>query len=1020
MTATVAQLRDRLASYFQGVEQVDDAVLRFTRSVAQRPFAIYYVDVSDHLPATPAELTSYQDRIIGKRYFDGSKSLQWSNYLFFVVSEALRNVPLRQLIEQDRTYARKFVVTEDELESAVEPLKIATTDATPETNVLSVWTEQLEKAGLDAAVLSKEPLPQRLSLIETTKAPAKAKSKPTTSSRVSADLAQLRSLVLSKYRNFPTTRSFELGIVNLIVGANGTGKTSLLEAIELLYCGKTKRNPQADDKYEIIAQFVDGQSEKATSSRAMQVFRDRNLAWYGQAEIKTCNLYLGFAQFNFLDTDAAVSLSDSISNLEDDLSKLLVGPEASQAWKEIERMSDAVAGRLRELRPSKSLIDSEMTALEARIKESQSVPQESDAIFARLEEMMHRHDWSVPETGKEAVAVHLIESFTELESLTQQAVLLETTVSPVSIAGLQQFCTEADHTCNKVDSDILRLEQMKKDERRLASDAKRLQLATRLAVEAERIAAAALPSRLAELQRHRTVIATTSNVVADIDENLLAQLKIISPATTIPDHLQSVAASAAAAERARSAAKDEYKQFTELRNKSANLAQQLRSIAAQLLESSPNPDLCPLCHTQFEKGQLDAHIHMDVDATIEARAQSLLSQVQAREEQLHVATVALAAATTIANYASRARIAQTSPLGVVVESIALAQQTLDEARRRAAAIESEVKVLQSQGLSEDRVIDVQNELGSAGYPLTEWSQDSIVALNARIGEDVTTNKTALDKQRQATDQLQRSMATILKVSADDVSALRAATSQLKEQRTLVASFLERIRELLVLFPWGSDRPMTELRLAVESIRTIAAELQAAVAREHQARTLSDESIKRKNQLTKQLADLNKRIAQFDRAQEVLNTLTTQHSLAGAMSAALLRNRASIESIFCRIHAPAEFTGLGSTFTTLVRKAGGVEAKLSQISTGQRAAFALSIFLAQNAQLRAAPPVVLIDDPIAHVDDLNALSFLDYLRELALAGNKQILFATANEKLATLFERKFDFLGDGFRRHDLRR
>jgi ABC-type lipoprotein export system ATPase subunit len=140
-----------------------------------------------------------------------------------------------------------------------------------------------------------------------------------------------------------------------------------------------------------------------------------------------------------------------------------------------------------------------------------------------------------------------------------------------------------------------------------------------------------------------------------------------------------------------------------------------------------------------------------------------------------------------------------------------------------------------------------------------------------------------------------------------------------------------------------------------------------------------------------------------------------------METALKRNRVGIEAIFGRIHAPAEFSGLGKQLTTLVRKTGGTLTTLSQISTGQRAALALSIFLAQNAQLRTAPPVLLIDDPIAHVDDLNSLSFLDYLREVALAGGRQILFATANEKLATLFERKFDFLGqEKFRRYDLHR
>ena len=65
--------------------------------------------------------------------------------------------------------------------------------------------------------------------------------------------------------------------------------------------------------------------------------------------------------------------------------------------------------------------------------------------------------------------------------------------------------------------------------------------------------------------------------------------------------------------------------------------------------------------------------------------------------------------------------------------------------------------------------------------------------------------------------------------------------------------------------------------------------------------------------------------------------------------------------------------------------------------------------------------ILIDDPIAHVDDLNSLSFLDYLRDVALTGRRQIFFASADDKLATLFERRFDLLGpEDFRRFDLRR
>ena len=77
--------------------------------------------------------------------------------------------------------------------------------------------------------------------------------------------------------------------------------------------------------------------------------------------------------------------------------------------------------------------------------------------------------------------------------------------------------------------------------------------------------------------------------------------------------------------------------------------------------------------------------------------------------------------------------------------------------------------------------------------------------------------------------------------------------------------------------------------------------------------------------------------------------------------------------------------------------------LTEISTGQRAALMLSVFLTLNLSLRSGPPFMLIDDPIAHIDDLNALSFLDFLADIAETGNRQIFFATANEKLANLFQ-----------------
>jgi exonuclease SbcC len=200
----------------------------------------------------------------------------------------------------------------------------------------------------------------------------------------------------------------------------------------------------------------------------------------------------------------------------------------------------------------------------------------------------------------------------------------------------------------------------------------------------------------------------------------------------------------------------------------------------------------------------------------------------------------------------------------------------------------------------------------------------------------------------------------------------------------------------------------------------AVELQTVLRSEQQTADILRVSGKRRQNLRTRVAQLEKQGRRLTEASKVLNDLQSNHSLNSAMELTLRQNRSVVEEIFSHIHSPAEFSGLGPSWNSLVRSADKSLAKLTEISSGQRAALALSIFLAQNGQLTSAPPVVLMDDPIAHVDDLNCLSFLDYLREIALTGKRQIFFATASDKLATLFTRKLDFMGRSFQRFELER
>lgn len=68
----------------------------------------------------------------------------------------------------------------------------------------------------------------------------------------------------------------------------------------------------------------------------------------------------------------------------------------------------------------------------------------------------------------------------------------------------------------------------------------------------------------------------------------------------------------------------------------------------------------------------------------------------------------------------------------------------------------------------------------------------------------------------------------------------------------------------------------------------------------------------------------------------------------------------------------------------------------------------------------APPFLLLDEPVAHMDELNVVGLLDFLRQLTITRGTQLFFTTANPQIAGLFRRKFSFLEEQFRVFQLSR
>lgn len=1025
MTLNISQLRESLAARFPDVEQIESSVIRFTKRIGEIPYAVYYLDIAEELPQSQEMLMKYQDRVIGSHYFEGRKSLQWSNYLYFVTSRDRSNsAEVRQskeIIERDRSYARKFVILEEDIDSVLTPSVVVPAQTAQHANILTVWTERLVTAGLDNAILCDSDLPTRLKLIEDSATVLPAKQKPPKQTVKAICEPFIRSLKLETFRRYPLERSYNFGTVNLIFGANGSGKTSLLEAIELLYCGKSKRNPDLTQHYKFETVYADGRTETATSNRELQIFRNRNLMWYGQPEVRTNNLYQSFAQFNFLDTDAAVDLSDSDTRIEEDLSKLLIGPEASKVWRDIERVDDDVAKRLTSLRTLESTLKDELTLLEKRILDANAIQRESDSIRKRLGEMLQRVGWHSDKGSNETSVAELIESLSELLSLVQQATGINWAGSPVSMVHLATYCRESKIISEKAESDITRIEVSQRELKRITGVHTDSVEAKNLVTLAIGYIDSGMHSRKAERDQLQSSVASYSALLGGIETISLDILPISDHQTKVDRFHQMVMERRVAAETLLTEAKSEYANFSKLRNESLNLAQQLRDIAAKIINISEKPDDCPLCHTQFKQGELIKNINVGVDHKLESLSQSILAKLNHRESNLENARLVETTARWLENFCKRANITTNNSIDVVLAEVEKTSQILVETKAKLDEVKNEMHDLESRGFTERELFEISEKLRDFGYQLFTFSGEHSQDVLSKINQMMSSSTQEIEILQGDRDKLLQSLRLMLDSQEAKIPDLRSALSRLKERIATTEILRERLGQFSLKFPWSDRKPLSDLFVDAESIRKVAVGLQSSLATEKLAAVSQVDSLKRKQQLNQIIEEMHPRIERLAKAHSTFKGIQADHSLKSAMETALLKNRQGIETIFSQIHSPAEFRGLGTSWTSLIRKLDGQVAKLTQISTGQRAAFALSIFLAQNAQLKNAPPVILIDDPIAHVDDMNSLAFLDYLREISIKSQRQIFFSTANEKLATLFERKFDFLeADGFRRFNLSR
>jgi recombinational DNA repair ATPase RecF len=1030
MNLKIEQIKKRVSDYYFDIQQVDDTIIRFTKMDGNKPYAICYLDVVKYLPKTQEELDKYQDRVIGPYYFEGKKSLQWNNYLYFIVDKERLSEPdilkAKKLIEHDRTYARKLVISEDKLDSILSPTNIISTESTLHKSILSIWTDYLIATGLEDAILNKHNMPERLNLIKKSylesnpEQTSQSPQSPQNSHLTTSDVLFIKSMKLIKHLDYPLQRNFEFGKVNLIVGPNGSGKTALLESIELFYCGRNRRNPDNLIEYKLSVELADGTHDEVDNKRSLSEFRHRNLIWYSQPEIKTNYLYQSFEKFNFLDTDAAARLANSTSNFKNALSKLLLGSETSTIEKTIVEVRKALSSELKSLQKLELQKSDEIDALETQIREANSIRHESDSLYTHLNEMICKMGWDTTQNDKELFASNLVEKLSEMKVLLEQALTLKWVPSPVSFDGLGSYCNNTKLIVEKVEADISQLETLLKNQKSLNKSKNNNQVALSLLEDANQLIKTDVPILLENQSRQQEIIYKYAGSLVGFDEIDFDTIKTIYFDISLAKCYEDAISKYNDATILATKQKKEYDTFNETQDESFRLAQKLREIADDFLKISLESDKCPLCYTQFNSGELVKHMTMGIDERLEVLGQSIHSRMCRQDEIVRNELDLKSALAWLMHYCKGNNLSTNSKLHQVLSEVKEVKLRFETAKAHLVEIDNKLLLFDPNGLAKAKMKDILDGLYESGYPLAEFKGEYVEHLRTQIEQDMSSLSNKLESYRKNIDALKKKIAI---TQGEEVLGIQDSIDELLKLKEKLDK-TERIQKKLSIFnssfPWSSEMALTELLDESKLIYRIAADLQTALSKEKKASISFLSSANRLDILEPNRSVLRKEIDNLLNADFVLQKLIEEHSLVEAMDSELQKNRASIEHIFSFIHSPAEFEKFSSDWQSLIRKNGDV-ALLNQISTGQRAALALSIFLSQNTQLKNGPPVILIDDPIAHIDDLNSLSFIDYMRELVLNSDRQIFFATSNEKIATLFERKFDFLGnDDFKKINLSR
>lgn len=974
----------------------------------------------DHLEES---FYAFEKKYFSKYFFREDTDLKWNYYLIIIVREEESMDPEICQLEQDDKFLRKLIMTSDEFEIYLDHGKGIEDSSKQNINGIDTyaeWQRELSSVGLEG-ILSFPYASSKVKEYLEKGTPIRQQGRPIENWEIN-DKANLKysiqridSLFIEDFRTHCLLSGLEIPLskVNLISGNNGAGKSSICSAIEYALTGEIADTGTETGTAAVTIINKDNKTEQLKSTIKDKKSLDK--LWYGTTtRARNSSLNRNFRTFNYLGLEAAGKYMQELE-IDDLVKNILFGTEVTEAELKMERYGKEFAEQKKEREKQRIILNDEISQEINIIQNTAEVkrisPEDLQHYFQELgyKGGLSQDTLNMDEGFLKKIRGIIIQNAKHVELLSDKCDINET--GAIIKEKEKSLNEKRDYNNALIERRALITremgvcqEQRKNNIDLIDSFYDRMKNLQDLLYRGEEVQDIFFGKQdfLNCRNEYERKCAQKKELISWIEHNQIymdAEGNDTELETAIQNKESVI-----------------YELKREIENISLLIEQQkahgknlnilileVSGLIERISESNEHIKSCPLCGTGFSTEQklIEAinrqKTFAEMNQTIE---KTILTQKLDKEKQLHEEKNVLKRLRDRKEHIIQKRMAI-----VKLKTI----MPVDESKN-GDEIKTEIQtaLVELQEWLENHVIlykYAQRVLADKEFLVYSEEEEWISYLRKlllHLNEDITTTQQSIKEQDEWEQELKKKNLELTQ-EIDMYSEEEWKEYQLKKRGW---------EELNLIWEIDEDVPILEW---IKKYDTFVQMIDYA-----QEMYEKQESIQiRKERIQSLQREKEKLEKEYERCKAACAVIDRQRHLKDVMEDFLTDNAKQIELFFKLLHRPKEFGTLKieNGNIGIIRKSSGQPVESKQMSTGQRMALAFSVMITLHLKAVNAPNFLMLDEPVANLDDMHVLNLIDLLREMAISGT-QIIITTANGQISKFLRRKFSFLEEEFSHFEL--